>query len=56
VDRESDSSFACLALALLCAASARVYGASEKPFFPLTAWDDVRSEETSGRWQSAGLT
>ena len=41
--------------ALLCAASARVYGAAEKPFFPLTAWDDVRSEETIRKMAECGV-
>lgn len=40
---------------LICAASARVCAATEKPFFPLTAWDDVRSEETIRKMAECGV-
>jgi hypothetical protein len=40
---------------MLCAASARVCVAAEKPFFPLTAWDDVRSEETIRKMAECGV-
>lgn len=44
----------CLA-AVLCATQAAVCRAEEKPFFPLTAWDDVRSEETIQKMAECGI-
>ena len=41
--------------AALCAASARVCASDEKPFFPLTAWDDVRSEEAIRKMAECGV-
>ena len=34
---------------------ARVATAADKPFFPLTAWDDVRSEETIRKMAECGI-
>ena len=41
--------------AALCAASARLCRAADKPFFPLTAWDDVRSEDTIRKMAECGI-
>jgi hypothetical protein len=41
--------------AALCAVSAKVCAAEEKPFFPLTAWDDVRSEDTIRKMAECGV-
>src|ERR1043165_3249587 len=44
----------CLA-AVVCAISVAVCRAAEKPFFPLTAWDDVRSEDTIQKMADCGI-
>ena len=39
----------------LCLALTRVCIGEEKPFFPLTAWDDVRSEDTIQKMAECGV-
>ena len=45
-----------VAVVALCAVAPARAGAEEKPFFPLLAWDDVRSPETIKKMADCGIT